>query len=112
MATKKSRTSAPSRRLARLSWAGLAVAILFAAGALFSHWAINAEAFGARDMGLALALSYLEAFALAGSLYATPAVTLLGMVAYFFDRPSGLRLLAAAVVLSAPFTILLLAERF
>jgi hypothetical protein len=111
MATKKSRTSAPSRRIARLSWAGLAVAILVAATALFSHWAINAEAFGARDMGLALMLSYLQAFALAGSLYATPAFTLLGMVAYFFDRPSGMRLLVAAVVLSAPFTILLLAER-
>jgi len=52
------------RALARVSWLGLAAAVPTAAAALLGQWAVNAESFGAHDMGLALFFSFAGAAAL------------------------------------------------
>lgn len=95
-----------SRFLAWTSWFVLGAAIVLTAAALLSHWAINAESLGARDAGLALFLAFASAFALIGSLYASPVLALVGFSVLFWHRDTGLRFLAAAVVISIPLVVL------
>lgn len=45
------------------SWLCLGVAVVVAIVAVAGHWAINAEAFGAHDMGLALSLAFASSVA-------------------------------------------------
>ena len=95
------------RALAWLSWASLALAVVLTVAALLSQWAINAEAFGARDAGVALSLSFVVALALLAALYATPVVVGVGLVSLlFFERRMGLRFLAAGAVTALPFALL------
>jgi hypothetical protein len=66
------------RPLAVMSWLALGGTVLIAAMALFLHWAINADALGARQMGLSLSLAWTSAAMLVGSLYAAPFLAALG----------------------------------
>lgn len=84
----------------------ITVALLFAIMAFLVRWAINANALGARDMGLALHFSWLHAAALVGSLYAAPALVLLAAASLFFDKWSTLRFVAAAALVAAPLAVL------
>ena len=98
---------AAPRVLAWLSWASLALAVVLAIAALLSQWAINAEAFGVRDAGLALYLSFVVALALLAALYAAPVAVAVGIVGLlFFERRTGLRFVAAGAVAGLPFALL------
>jgi hypothetical protein len=97
--------------LAWVSWLSLAVAVLTAVTALFCQWAVNAESFGARDMGLALYFSIVGAVALVGSFYAIPVLVVLGVLSLFFQRRVGLRFLAAGAVTALPLVVLSWLER-
>ena len=99
------------RVLAWVSWLSLAAAVLTAATALFCQWGINAESFGARDMGLALYFSIAGAVALVGSYYAVPVLVVLGVLSLFLQRRVGLRFLAAGAVPALPLAVLMWLER-
>jgi hypothetical protein len=97
------------RILAWVSWLSLAVAVLTAATALFCQWGVNAESFGARDMGLALYFSIVGAVALVGSFYAVPVFVVLGVLSLFLQnlqRRVGFRFLAAGAVTALPLAVL------
>ncbi len=94
------------RVLAWVSWLSLAVAVLTAATALFCQWAVKAESFGARDMGLALYFSIVGAVALVGSFYAVPVLVALGVLSLFLQRRVGFRFLAAGAVTALPLAVL------
>ncbi len=99
------------RLLGRLSWFMLGIAVLASLAGLFSVWAVNAEALGAHNFGLAIFLSIAGAFAMTGSTYAVPALALVGILLLFVHRDAGLRLLAAAVASSIPMVVLTVLER-
>ncbi len=90
------------RLLGWASWLSLAIAALAAVAAVFSQWAINAESMGARDAGRALYFAFAVASLSVGSLYAAPALAVVGVFAFFSRRNAGLRFLAAAVLAAAP----------
>lgn len=98
------------RVLAWASWLSLVVAVLTAATALFSQWGVNAESFGARDMGLALNFAIVGAVVLVGSFYAVPVLVVLGVLSLFLQRRVGLRFLAAGAVTALPLVVLTLLE--
>lgn len=89
------------------SWFSLLSAVLSALAILFSLWAVNAKHLGIHDMGLALFFSYVAAAALVGSLYAAPALVLLGGASLLFQRRAGLRFLAAGVVCAVPLAVVM-----
>jgi hypothetical protein len=105
-------SQAPNRLrvLAWASWLSLVVAVLAAATALFSQWGVNAESFGARDMGLALSFAFVGGVILIGSLYAVPVLVVLGVLSLFVQRRAGFRFLAAAAVTALPLVVLTLLE--
>jgi hypothetical protein len=90
------------RVLAWLSYFSVAAAILTAGIALFSQYAIRAESLGAHNLGTAIDSSFVLAVALAGSLYAVPALVVIGAIAWFFQRQSGYRFFAAAAICVVP----------
>ena len=90
------------RALAWLSYLSVAAAILIAAIALFSQYAVRAEALGAHNLGTAIGSSFVLAVALTGSLYAVPALVVIGAIAWFFQRQSGYRFFAAAAICVLP----------
>lgn len=94
------------RALARVSWFGLAAAVPTAATALFCQWAVNAESFGAHDMGLALFFSFAGAAALIGSFCAVPVFLVLGVLSLLIQRRAGFRFLAAAAITALPLAVL------
>ncbi len=94
------------RYVAWSSWSLLALAVLAAATALISHWGVNAQWLGARDLGLAILLAYVAATALIGSTFAAPVLALFGLVSLYFDRRSASRFLAAAIVSALPILVL------
>ena len=57
-------------------------------------------------MGIALFFSFLAALTGVATLYAAPALTLLGLITLFFQRGSGLRFLAAGAVCGIPLAVL------
>ena len=93
------------RVFAWVGWLSLAAAVLTAATALFCHWAVNAESFGARDMGLALSFSIVGAVALVGSFYAAPVLVVLGVFSLFRQRRIAFIFLAAGAVAALPHTV-------
>jgi hypothetical protein len=97
---------AATRLLVWISWFGLSAAVLVASSALFCQWAVNAGRFGARDAGLAIIFAFVGAVALSVSLYAAPALSLLGGLSLFVQRRAGLRLIAASAIFAAPLVIL------
>jgi hypothetical protein len=99
-----------SRVLAWASWLSLVLAVLAAATALFSQWGVNAESFGARDMGLALNFAFVGGVILVGSLYAVPVLVVLGVLTLFVQRHSGYRFMAAAAVTALPLAVLTLLD--
>lgn len=102
----RGRQSTSRRWLEIASRFSVTVALLFAITAFVARWAINANALGARDMGLALHFSWLHAAALVGSLYAVPALGLLAAASLFVDKWSTLRFVAAAALVAAPLAVL------
>jgi hypothetical protein len=90
------------RVLAWLSWLCLGTSALIASAALFAQWAVNAEAFGARDMGWALSMATLSAVAGVGSLYAVPVMVALGVLSLFFQRRAAIRFLVAVALTVLP----------
>ena len=94
------------RALARVSWLSLTLAVLTAATVLFCHWAVNAESFGARDMGVALGFAFVFAGASIGALYAVPVLVVLGLFSLFFQRRVGFTFLAAGAVTALPLAVL------
>lgn len=80
----------------------LALSALAACFALFVRWAVDAEAIGAHDLGAAILFVFAGAAVLVGIFWAAPALALVGIVTLRFDRSSGVRLLAAAVLCSIP----------
>jgi hypothetical protein len=95
-----------NRILAWSSWFALGASALTTVVALFAFWGVNAESVGAHDAGLALLLAFTSGFALVGSLYAAPVLTLIGLGSLFLHRDAGLRFLAAAVIISIPLVVL------
>jgi len=94
------------RILAWSSWFVLGASAITALVASLAHWGVNAESLGAHDAGVALFLAFVSAFALIGSLYAAPVLTLIGLGSMFLHRDAGLRFLAAAVIISIPLVVL------
>jgi hypothetical protein len=94
------------RVLAWFGWLSLTLAVLTAATVLFCQWGINAESFGARDMGVALSFSFVVAMASVGALYAVPVLLVLGVLSLFFQRRAGLTFLAAGAVTALPLAVL------
>jgi hypothetical protein len=94
------------RILAWVSWLSLAVAVLAGATALFCLWGVNAESFGARDMGLALNFSIVGAVTMVGLFYAVPVLAVLGVLSLFLQRHAGFRFLAAGAIAALPFVVL------
>ncbi len=95
-----------TRLLAWASWLCLGGAVVIAVTALFCQWGINAESLGARDMGLALYLTFVGAVALVGSIYAAPVFAVLGLLSLFLERRTGFRFLAASAVTALPIAVL------
>jgi hypothetical protein len=93
------------RVLAQVSWLSFTVAVLMAATVLFCQWGINAESFGARDMGLALGFAFVVAVASIGALYAAPILLVLGFFSLFLHRRAGFTLLAAGAVTALPLAV-------
>jgi hypothetical protein len=85
-----------------VSWLCLGIAVVVAIVAIAGHWAINAEAFGAHDMGLALSLAFASSLPLIGAMWAAPVLLIVGVVALRDHRRVGWRLLLAAGLLAAP----------
>lgn len=82
-----------------VSWICLGAAAITTPTGLLAHWMINAEAFGAPDMGRSLFLAILSAVALHVAMFwFAPAFLVTGLLVLAVDKYSGLRLLAAAGV--------------
>ena len=94
------------RVLARVGWLSLTLAVLTAATVLFYRGGINAESFGARDMGVALGFAFVVAVASVGALYAVPVLVVLGPFSLFLQRRVGFTFLAAAAVTALPLAVL------
>lgn len=89
------------------SWAAIGAAPIAAATAIFCGWGVNADAFGAHDMGMALALSWLGAAALIVCLYSVPILLAFAAVALMLRaRSAAARLLAAGAVAVLPLVLL------
>lgn len=88
------------------SWFALGASVLTTVAAFLAHLGVNAESLGAHDAGLALSLAFVSGFALIGSMYAAPALTLSGLGSMFLHRDAGLRFPAAAVIISIPLVAL------
>jgi hypothetical protein len=93
------------RALTWFSWLSVAAAILTAAIALFSQYAVRSESLGAHNLGTAIDSSFVLAVALVGSLYAVPALVVIGAIAWFFQRQSGYRFFAAAAICVLPLVV-------
>jgi hypothetical protein len=93
------------RVLAQVSWLSLTLAVLIAAAVLFGPWGINAEHFGARDMGVALGFAFVVAVAAVGALYAVPILLVLGFFSLILQRRVGLAFLAAGAVTALPLAV-------
>jgi len=94
------------RVFAWVSWLSLTLAVLTAATVLFCQWGINAESFGARDMGVALNFAIVVAVASVGALYAVPVLVVLGVLSLFLQRRVGFTFLAAGAVTALPLAVL------
>lgn len=94
-----------NRLLPGLSGLCLGAAALAAVAAILGRWAINAEAWGAHDPGLALFLAFASSFALLGATWAAPVLVLAGALARRVDRRSGWRLLAAGILCAVPLAV-------
>src|SRR4051812_48144447 len=90
------------RALAWASRLSVAAAMLVAALALFSRYAVGAESLGAHNLGSAITSSIVLSIALVGSLYAAPLLLVLGAISWFFQRQSGYRFFAAAAICALP----------
>lgn len=80
----------------------LGIAVVVAIVAVAGHWAINAEAFGAHDMELALSLAFASSLALFGAMWAAPAFVVAGALSLRVHRRAGWRLMLVAAVLAVP----------
>jgi hypothetical protein len=96
----------PITFLSVLSHLCLAAALFTAALALLGHWAINAEALGAQDFGIALFSTIVSAIALYGATWAAPVLLLAGAIGLRFERAAGLRLLTAGGLCLLPLGVL------
>ena len=94
-----------ARPLSWITWFILAASAVLTIAALAASSTINAEGLGAHDAGLALFLAFASGAALLAAMYATPLLALAGLLLMFRYRDAGLRLLAAAVVLSLPLLV-------
>lgn len=84
------------------SWVCLGIGALLAVTALLSGWAVNAEIFGARDLGLAVFLAFLNSAAFIGATCAAPVLVLGGLFAQRLNKQSGLRMVAAGAMCAVP----------
>lgn len=100
------RASFAARVISWASWLSLGGAILIAAVALFSQWAVNAESLGARDAGVAIYFSFVGAATVIGSTYAAPLFGVLGVITFAFQRPAAVRFLAAGAACALPIAVL------
>jgi hypothetical protein len=105
MTNRNGPASPRTKWLDAASWSCLGIAAIVAIVAVAGHWAINAEAFGAHDMGLALNLAFASSLALIGAMWVAPVLFIAGAVALRADRRAGRRLLLAAGVLAVPIVV-------
>jgi hypothetical protein len=63
---------------------------------------VNAEAFGAYDLGLAIFLASLSSAAFIAATWSAPVFVLAGLLAQRVNRQSGLRLIAAGALNAVP----------
>lgn len=91
--------------LPAVSWLCLGIATLLTSVAVAGHWAINAEAFGAHDLGLALTLAFASSLALIGTAWAAPVFVMVGILILRVHRQSAWRILLAAVILAVPILV-------
>lgn len=84
------------------SWICLGAAALLVVTALVSRWAINAEAFGAHDLGLAVFLAFLSSVTVIAATWSSPALLLAGLLGHRVNKRAGTRLLAAGVLNAVP----------
>lgn len=77
------------------SWVCLGASALVAVTALIGRWALNAEGFGAHDLGLAVFLASISSIAFIAAMWSAPVLVLAGLVARQVDKQSGLRLITA-----------------
>lgn len=94
-----------SKILHAASWICLGLAAAVASVAVAGHWAINAEAFGAHDLGLALTLAFASSMALLGAMWGSPVFVAAGVLVLRAHRQAGWRMLLAGVVLSVPVVV-------
>jgi hypothetical protein len=87
------------------SWLCLGAAAVAATIAILGRWAVNANALGAHDLGLALFAAFGSAVAFTGATYAAPVLALAGGITLYFHQWAGLRLLAAGVVCGVPLAV-------
>jgi hypothetical protein len=73
------------RVLVWVSWLSLTLAVLTTVTVLFCMWGINAETFGARDMGVALYFAIVVAVASIGAFYAVQSWSSWEFCLYFFN---------------------------
>jgi hypothetical protein len=80
------------------SWLCLVAALLALAFVLFAIWAVNADALGGKDLGLALALGMFNWGILVGSVGAIPVLVVAAAFTLRIHARSGWRFLAASAV--------------
>lgn len=101
-------TPRTQRVLVILSWALAGVAAALAIYGPFAMWAVNAEAFGKRDMGMGLFFAFSGAWALIACLWLAPACAFLAIVAWLTRAGSALGCLVAAAAAGLPILVLAL----
>ncbi|MGM0553777.1 MAG: hypothetical protein ACQETK_08270 [Pseudomonadota bacterium] len=90
------------RTLHIASWVCLTASGLAAVTALIGRWAVNAEAFGAHDLGLAVFLAFISSVAFIAATWSAPVFVLAGLVAQRVNQQSGLRLIIAGALSVVP----------
>lgn len=89
----------------RISRICLWVAFVMALATVSGRWAVNAEAFGARDLGLAVFLSFGTAATFVVLTGCAPILLLAGGLTWRFHALSARRFLLAGIVSGIPFIV-------